>query len=271
MAIMRNLVFLLAMSGLLAASSYSLAQSTFGGTSSTGSTGGIGSGSGIGIIGRTGSASGTGGTGFSGGSGFSGGTGQGTAFPGFGGGLGATGQGAGGRTAGTAAAVSPTTINPYYAYYVNFYGLGLKPSTTNGVPPLTNNGFGKPIFAVATTGTGALGNLGGLNTNSGFGFTTFGMPRGPSFVTTLHNKVPLVAYVPAQLQADLKQSLENAGYIGSKRLNVAYSSTGAIILQGQVQDAEERRLVEGMMWLTPGVRNVQNELTFPTPTKNTPE
>ena len=38
---------------------------------------------------------------------------------------------------------------------------------------------------------------------------------------------------------------------------------GTVVLKGQVSDDDQRRLVEGMMRLTPGVRDVRNELKVP--------
>ena len=39
-----------------------------------------------------------------------------------------------------------------------------------------------------------------------------------------------------------------------------------VVLRGNVQTGDEARLVEGMIRLTPGVRDVRNELKFPAPT-----
>jgi osmotically-inducible protein OsmY len=41
--------------------------------------------------------------------------------------------------------------------------------------------------------------------------------------------------------------------------------SGAVTLRGEVGTARERRLVEGMVRLTPGVREVRNELTVVSP------
>jgi osmotically-inducible protein OsmY len=43
----------------------------------------------------------------------------------------------------------------------------------------------------------------------------------------------------------------------------AITSGNEVTLRGTVASAEEARLIEGMTRLTPGVRSVNNELTFP--------
>jgi osmotically-inducible protein OsmY len=52
----------------------------------------------------------------------------------------------------------------------------------------------------------------------------------------------------------------------SNSRGVDVSSDGPmVVLRGSVKDEDEARLVENMIRLTPGVRDVRNELKFPQP------
>ncbi|MBA4064948.1 MAG: hypothetical protein C0501_14790 [Isosphaera sp.] len=177
-------------------------------------------------------------------------------------------------------------------YYTNPMAMGLITNTGMGAGgTVSGPGFGTPLFGNApsgggtigfagnqTTGTGVarqtgaagLGSLGGQR--SGLGGTglasntsavvvplpvQFSFPTMPAFPTA-----PAAA---PQLRADITGMLaRSAGAISNPAGVQVLTEAGAVVLRGAVASPDEARLVEGMVRLTPGVRAVRNELTFPT-------
>jgi len=157
-----------------------------------------------------------------------------------------------------------------------------------GVSPLTGRtgtttGVGA-VGAVGALGGGALGGanrvgalgaaggaLGGTAAvNSGLAGANNGAPAGvgvtrtaPAYVATIgFSTTPLS---PSRLAVDLQDTIARSSQLPS-RGNIQVSMDGsAVILRGEVADESERRLAEGMMRLTPGVHEVQNELTVRNP------
>jgi len=257
----------------------------------TGGLGGAGAGGGAG--------GGGGGTGFSQGVGggstvsasFAGGQATsfsgGTAFAGGGAG-GAAGGGAGGgagRLGGAGAVLAPTTMNPFRTTYVPTLSLGLytiantAPSAAPGAKAggTTSAGtYGQPLYPLSTTGgagaagvrggglMGGAGALGGTagGTSSSAGFTTFGVPRAPVYITTLDESIPRIQHSTPVLNEKLQTMLAsstNLSRFGPVDLSV---ESGTVTLRGNVKTVRDRKLVEGMIRLTPGVRDVRNELTI---------
>jgi hypothetical protein len=256
------------------------------GGATTGTSGGIGAGSRVGGttggvgsttggIGATGGGQGStigglggaaGGAGQTGGGGFTGGAGGAMGFTGgtgMAGGAGAGAQGAmSGRGGLTGAVVVPVSTNTFVRWFANPYALGLTATGTTSKP------FGQPtLYAnVNTTGLGT-GQLGGGRTGTTAtqetsGFTTIGIPRAPAYVTVLSEDTPLVTYSPTKLQVDLRAFIDRSSTLRSKKNIQVEVVESTVILRGTVADERERRLAEGMIRLTPGVRDVQNELVI---------
>jgi hypothetical protein len=184
-------------------------------------------------------------------------------------------------------------------YYTNPMSMGLITNTGTGTGMgagaggggAAGGGFGNPLFGASpggggsigfagnqTTGTGiarqtgaaGLGSLGGQRlgaggTGLGANATSavvvplpvqFSFPTRPAFPTA-----PVAA---PQLQADLSGMLaRSAGAISNPAGVQVLTDGGTVVLRGPVASPDEARLVEGMVRLTPGVRAVRNELTFP--------
>ena len=69
--------------------------------------------------------------------------------------------------------------------------------------------------------------------------------------------------LPSQLQADLRATLDRSTAIkNAKGIQVQVEGQTAV-LRGTVGDEDERRMAEGLVRLTPGVRQVRNELQVP--------
>jgi hypothetical protein len=251
-----------------------------GGGGGTGGAGGGGGGTGGGGGGGFGGAGGGGGTGMGGGT--SAGAGTGTFGQSAGslsgqGTLGTNGtstvQQATSSASGTSNGVS--TANPFNVTYRNALGMGL-----NG-QVITQ--FGSPRYNVATTTTtGAGGRLGGTATTSTTPFgagrttggtgtitrsTTAGRIIPPVIQGTRHPTImarldfPVRAAPAPQIQSELRGMISRSTEQIStpERIEVAMEGN-TVVLRGSVADDREARVVEGMVRLTPGVRQIRNEL-----------
>lgn len=265
-------------------------QTTGGGRTGGGAGGGSGSGSGS-------SASSVGG-GFTGGGtspggGFTGGGS--TANTGLTGGSGMTG-GAGGRGGGGASGSAtqvPVSANPFLSTYVNPYSAGMV--NTSGQATSTK-AFGQPVYALYSTATssgttqggfggaggaaGASGGTGGvvastaINGGVGFGYNTYGQGRTYAYAAVPGETVPMVVHANPQLQSSVSDVLlRSTSFKALAPLNVTVNDS-TVTLAGTVGSAKEKRIVEGMVRMTPGVRAVVNNLqvteTLPAPKTGAP-
>jgi hypothetical protein len=154
--------------------------------------------------------------------------------------------------------------------------------------------FGTPTYGTAslmttttgTTGTlGSTGSLGGSNPFGGstlggsnpFGSNTLGtanqatrpftgassigVRRAPAYTTTLaFDYTPRTA---TSVRTDLDRVLSSTSRLPS-RDSIRFEMDGStVVLRGQVRNERERRLAEALVRLTPGVREVRNELVVP--------
>jgi BON domain len=247
-------VFGLACAGLLIAEIPAFAQSMsgsggFGGGSSGGSSfGGSSSGFGGSSSGFGGSSSGFGGSS----SGFGGGSSSGNSA--FGGS--ATVPGTTSNTSsipgrsGASAAIGATSFLGAY------YGSPFVLSTGNQAK------FGSPLYPVTTTGTAQTRIT---NPSSAYYGAPIGVRRLPAYATTLKIKDMPPPESPLQVRADLQTMLARSGQLDSKDAVRVSVDGSAVVLQGEVADDDERRLVENMVRLTPGVNAVRNELAARNP------
>jgi hypothetical protein len=229
--------------------------------------GGAGLSTGSGLSGGSGLGGGSGIAGGSGG-GFSGGANNATGFSGGQGGFTGNTQGAAiAAPKGGSGNVIPSASNVFGKYYVNPMSLGMSTTTGKGGAKSGQGTFNQPLYAPATTTGAATGNRAGATTNNSnnssssvIGFTTIGMDRSVPFITELGADVPLVIRPPARMHTELKDIVQRSSFLKNKNgIDVAVES-GRVVLRGQVTSERERRLVESMLRLTPGVRDVSNEL-----------
>lgn len=229
-----------------------------------GGSGGGGGGGGGSISGSGNSLFGSGGAGFSGGAG---GTSQGGA--GYTGGQGGGQGGFSGVTTGTtgtragaggSTVTIPSNSNLFRGTYANPMSYGIS-GTTGTAGKAT---FGQPLFAPATTATtkGKTTARTTTNTSNVTGFNTFGQYRDPPYTTTLGEDVGLVAKAAPALQASLHDAIQRSSFLKSKTSIGVSVEEGRVMLRGQVASERERRLAESIVRLTPGVRDVGNELTI---------
>ncbi len=115
------------------------------------------------------------------------------------------------------------------------------------------------LGALGRGGAGAV--LGGAGTTGNQTGVVVQMPRAIAYPAQLRFAAPAV--VPARLQTDLRGVLNATPMIANAAAVQLQVDGNNVLLRGSVRDAEEARLVEGLVRLTPGVRQIKNELTFP--------
>ena len=256
------------------------AQTGIGGSSAGLSSVGLGglSTTGAGLGGGLGGSGGGlgGGSGASSGSGFSGGVQP------IIGGAGVTGISGGSGTNGPSSIISSS--NPLGTSYANPLFSGRIGSQLSDAP----GGFGQVLYSVTSSTARSTGGRTGTTGATGIGgvpagragatggranvavsqgsTTTAGLPRPNIRYTISLKNAPAVLMPPPELQAQLAAMLARSSAISrAANVAVAVEPGSTVILSGRVADEEERRLVEGMVRLTPGVRRIENRLEAAAP------
>ena len=158
--------------------------------------------------------------------------------------------------------------NRFAGYYANPYHQG-KTTSTATAP----GGFGMALFPATSTG-GAAGGRTGATGAAGFGGRNAGLnsaanqsgilvplPVQINYAAELRFAAP--PFAPTRLQADLRGIVDTGGLANAAGVQVVTDANNNVTLRGAVRDDDERRLAEGLVRLTPGVRNIVNELTYP--------
>jgi hypothetical protein len=195
--------------------------------------------------------------------------------------FGAQGLGSTNFTGGTGQ-TSISKANPFYYYYASPLAAGFGPNinlvpqnslsfssggtSTGGSTLITGKGtFGAGManITTGTTTTGKGGGGGGGSANISSGFNTIGVKRAPSYgvVADPDLLAPRNSFgTLPQLQQDLRASLQQSASLPSaKNLDVQLDND-TFVLTGTVATDRERRLAEGLVRMTPGVRNVRNNI-----------
>jgi hypothetical protein len=171
-------------------------------------------------------------------------------------------QGTPGSATGTGGILYPTTVNPFRTTYANPLGMGMSVTFSKNVT-VPKAAFGQPLYgAITSTTTNATGltGQGNITGSTATGFSTIGIPKTPPYITTLSDTIPLVPHPPTQLTKELQEVLARSNTLKSRN-NIAVTVEGfEVFLRGQVPTQHERRLAESLIRLTPGVREVHNEL-----------
>jgi hypothetical protein len=230
-------------------------------------TGGAGSSSGsLSGTGSSGFLNSSGGTG-TGTSGFlNSGTGSGTGSSGFlssgtsGTGLTGNTTGGGART-GSGSSQGISSSNPFGANYINLMTLGLPSGASKPR-------FGSPLYNI-TTSTAQGANRGGTATISGNtnvqsypGASSIGVRRTPAYSTTIGFDYEPPS--PGSLQAKAQDAIAKASKQLKSRESIIVAMDGeTLVLRGSAANANERRLAEALVRLTPGIYDVRNELEVP--------
>jgi hypothetical protein len=124
-------------------------------------------------------------------------------------------------------------------------------------------GWALPLYqnsALGITGSPFNGLSGLANINNSFGGApgNTGYGRRPAYITQI--AFPVRHFSSGQVQAELRNIIARSSAL-SQPDDIQVNMDGqAVVLKGEVTDNRERRLVESMMRLTPGVHEVRNQL-----------
>jgi hypothetical protein len=204
-------------------------------------------------------------------------------------GLGSTGTGTTGSTSASPFGNAPGAGNSSTGYgSTSLFGPYFANPLATGIPGTTGTtstkAFGQPLFNISTggvyntnTGTGnsGRGNAGGGRTGTNFGNTGTGNIARSGTTTTFSpsnsfrsnaspytSRIAFVVTPPAreELRADLQRVIAQSSDLPSRNGVSVQVDGDTVVLQGQVSTNEERRLLESIVRLTPGVNVVRNEL-----------
>ncbi|HKB04760.1 MAG TPA: BON domain-containing protein, partial [Gemmataceae bacterium] len=132
-------------------------------------------------------------------------------------------------------------------------------------------GFGQPSFgtvsvtSLQTTGRGTTTGRTGTATTGGFSGASISARSPISYATVVavssSSEPPSgTPAVNSRLRAELQGLLSRTTAIREPSAITLEVVGNTVILRGRVSDEDERRLVEGMVALEPGVHEVRNEL-----------
>jgi hypothetical protein len=142
------------------------------------------------------------------------------------------------------------------AYYGNPLAQGLSVNQTN---------IGTPLYTLTGTAQTSTTSRNSTNQGSGYYGAPLGVRRLPAYATTLKIKDMPPPESPLEVRADLQNMLARSGQLDSRDAVRILMDGQAVVLQGEVADEDERRLVENMVLLTPGVGAIRNELAARNP------
>jgi hypothetical protein len=117
-------------------------------------------------------------------------------------------------------------------------------------------------------GAGGRGGLGGMGTSNAAQVVP--MSRQINYTATLQLPRQPVAAVAPRMQADLRAMIDRSTMIANPQGVQVVTNGSVVLLRGTARDEDEARLIEGMVRLTPGVRDVRNEIKFPEPPPQQP-
>jgi len=192
--------------------------------------------------------------------------------------LGATPQISAPTVSGGNSGNSVSTSNFLAQYYGNPYYQGvLTNSQSNNNSP---GGFGAVLFN-SSGGSGGGGQIGYAGGSGGGGRTGTTAPKGGGTSSTNNNNSGVVIPLPyqisyaavpdfkidplsaAQIQATVIADLRRSKEV-SYPSTVSISTDGNVVtIRGNTKDRKEARAIEAMIKMTPGVRGVKNELSYP--------
>ncbi|NBO93784.1 MAG: BON domain-containing protein [Planctomycetia bacterium] len=179
--------------------------------------------------------------------------------------MGAPGSGSGSRSTGTGQNYTPT----------NYSSLRFGQPVYNVTGTASTSSRGTATTGTRSTlggSTGLGGALGGLLGGSGIGgagstqsfrgVTSAGTIRAPQYVTepVFERITPRPAV--STMRPDLQEVLSSSSLFRSGDRVQVMTEGEKVVLRGSVTTERERRIAEAMIRMTPGVREVANEITI---------
>jgi len=156
----------------------------------------------------------------------------------------------------------PSNSNLFGSNYVNYFTLGLPANYQKKFGAQNTSGmtgtFGKYIYVANPSANNAAAPAA---SNQALGFSTFAQgPRAPAYSTAFAETFPVVLPQLATVQAEARDAIARSSML-KNRTSIQVGTNGAIVLlNGTVGSDTERSVAEGMIRMTPGVQDVQNNL-----------
>ncbi len=132
---------------------------------------------------------------------------------------------------------------------------------TMGGSNLGGSALGGTLGSANPFGSNTLGTANSATSRPFTGASSIGVRRAPAYTTTLaFDHTPRTV---SAVRTDLDRVLSSTSRLPS-RDTIRFEMDGyTVVLRGQVRNDRERRLAEALVRLTPGVRQVRNELVVP--------
>jgi hypothetical protein len=121
--------------------------------------------------------------------------------------------------------------------------------------------FGRVLYSTTTTGTTGTGTASisrSSTTNTSTNASGYGIRRAPAYTASLG--FPARPMPAPAVQNEVQDTLARSSRLPSRADIRVVMDGRVVVLQGMVQDQHERQLAESIVRLTPGVRDVRNEL-----------
>jgi osmotically-inducible protein OsmY len=150
-----------------------------------------------------------------------------------------------------AASYGSSSATPWYNTDIP-YGTAMY-NITNASGTVSTSGFASAGLSNSSSVTVTTGRFGGAN--------SYGIRRSPSYTTGI-----AFDYTPrpvAAVRPDIERALNSSSRLPSGGSIRVVMDGKTVVLRGRVATARERRLAEAMARLTPGVRDVRNEIEAP--------
>jgi osmotically-inducible protein OsmY len=149
-------------------------------------------------------------------------------------------------------------------------GSSNKGGSAGGRGGTSSGAFGQTLYYATTSTSGTNTTAANVNAlKAAAGYNSFGMKRDLPYSTVMGPSIggSRASYNPntAQLQSSLQSVVAQSQRLSPNRsVNVAMDGN-TVVLQGYVDSPRDRRIAEGIMRVTPGVRDVRNELQVKNP------
>jgi hypothetical protein len=158
----------------------------------------------------------------------------------------------------------PSNSNALTPWFGDPYSMGLASKYIKGPPTNPTVTFGKGNYTSTTQGATTQAGGGQATTTSTTAATNYGtqpgLVRNPQYVTVLTESVPPVVHQSGALFAEVRDVIDRSSRLQNKSAIQVNVNGDTVILSGQVASDRDRVLVESIVKMTPGVRNVDNQL-----------
>jgi len=165
----------------------------------------------------------------------------------------------------------PTKNNPFLANYAYPQQAGMTSTGNTTGRGGSSGSFGQTLYTANITGSTTTNQTATASTTKvPANYNSFGMKRDLPYTTVMGPTVggPQAQVRPntTQLRSSLQSVVAQSQRLSPNRNVSVVMDGGTVVLQGYVDSPRDSRITEGLMRVTPGVRDVRNELQVKNPT-----